>query len=191
MYMEEIIKNSETLSQAIKKIFGFDNGTSRRKMKKLIEERNIDISHLRSKPLIYKRVVEKCPVCGKEFENLVGHPRKKTTCSHSCSNTYFRSGENNPNWRNDLSEKTKKYRLLCFKHHKQECIICGENKIVAVHHYDENHKNNSIDNLIPLCPTHHNYVHSRYKDEVIDKINKYREEFILKHKSSRNSVGLE
>lgn len=57
-------------------------------------------------------------------------------------------------------------------------MICGENKIVAVHHYDENRKNNSIENLIPLCPTHHQYVHSRYKEEVMDKINKYRNQFI-------------
>jgi 5-methylcytosine-specific restriction endonuclease McrA len=69
-------------------------------------------------------------------------------------------------------------------YHKKECVICGENKIVAVHHYDENHNNDSIENLIPLCPTHHNYVHSRYKDEVIDTINKYREEFI-----SKNNLG--
>jgi hypothetical protein len=183
--MEEIIKNSETLAQAVREIFGFDNGTSRRKMKKLIEDNNIDISHLRSKPLIYKRIIKKCPVCGKEFEGLIGSARQKTTCSYSCSNTHFRSGENNPNWRDEVSDyNTKKYRTICFNNHKKECIVCGENKIVAVHHYDENHENNSIENLIPLCPTHHQYVHSRYKDEVIDTINKYREEFI-----SKNNLG--
>lgn len=183
--MEDIIKNSETLAQAVREIFGFDNGTSRKKMKKLIEDNNIDISHLRSKPLIYKRIIKKCPVCGKEFEDLVGRSRQKTTCSYSCSNTHFRSGEDNPNWSDEVSDNNnKKYRKLCFRYHKKKCIICGEDKIVAVHHYDENHKNNSIENLIPLCPTHHQYVHSRYKDEIIDTINKYREEFI-----SKNNLG--
>ena len=179
---EDIIKNSETLAQAVREIFGFDNGTSRRKMKKLIENNNIDISHLRSKPLIYKRVIKECPVCGKEFEDLLGNPRQKITCSHSCSNTHFRSGENNPNYKEIKDVRSSsKYRRICFEKHKIECIICGEDKIVAVHHYDENHENNSIENLIPLCPTHHQYVHSRYKNEVIETINKYREEFISKN----------
>ena len=49
--------------------------------------------------------------------------------------------------------------------------------MVEVHHLDENHKNNSPSNLIPLCPTHHQYWHSRYKEEieqiVIDYITEY------------------
>jgi predicted HNH restriction endonuclease len=57
-------------------------------------------------------------------------------------------------------------------------VICGENKIVSVHHYDENHNNNSIENLIPLCPTHHQYIHSKYKDEILNKVDEYRNYFI-------------
>jgi len=52
---------------------------------------------------------------------------------------------------------------------------------VAVHHYDENHNNNNPENLVPLCPTHHQYVHSKYKNEVIDKIN----EFVYSFKTGR------
>ena len=93
------------------------------------------------------------------------------TCSHSCANTYFRSGINNPNW------KENTYRTTCFLYHKKECIICGENKIVEVHHLDENNKNNSPNNLIPLCPTHHQYWHSRYKVEIEQKVIDYITEF--------------
>lgn len=183
--MEKIIKNCDTLSEAIKKTLGFDNGNNRKKFKQLVEEFNIDISHLRSRPLRYQRVVKKCPVCENEFEVLLNHPREKTTCSHSCSNTYFRSGENHPNWKeSDLLTQESKYRRICFEQHKQECVVCGENKIVAVHHYDENHNNNSIENLIPLCPTHHQYVHSRYKNEVINKIDIYRNNFIFQNNLS-------
>jgi len=182
--MEEIIKNSKTISEAVRNTLGYDNGRTRKKFLSIVEEQNLDITHLRSKPLLYERVIKECPVCGKEFEDLVGHPRQKTTCSYSCSNTHFRSGENNPNYKEIKDVKSSnKYRRICFEQHKPECIICGENKIVSVHHYDENHENNSIENLIPLCPTHHQYVHSRYKDEVIDTINKYREEFISKNNS--------
>ena len=183
--MEEIIKNCETISEAVRNTLGYDNGRTRKKFLSIVEEQNLDITHLRSKPLLYKRVIKECPVCGKEFEDLVGHPRQKTTCSYSCSNTYFRSGGNNPNYKETKDVRSSnKYRRICFEQHKPECIICGENKIVSVHHYDENHENNSIENLIPLCPTHHQYVHSRYKDEIIDTINKYREEFI-----SKNNLG--
>jgi len=183
--MEEIIKNSKTISEAVRNTLGYDNGRTRKKFLSIVEEQNLDITHLRSKPLLYERVIKECPVCGKEFEDLVGHPRQKTTCSYSCSNTHFRSGENNPNYKEIKDVRSSnKYRRICFEQHKPECIICGENKIVSVHHYDENHENNSIENLIPLCPTHHQYVHSRYKDEVIETINKYREEFI-----SKNNLG--
>ena len=102
-----------------------------------------------------------CPVCSKKF---VG---SGTTCSYSCSNTYFRSGENNPNWKQD------RYQSTCFEYHERRCVVCGEDKILAVHHLNENHSDNRAENLIPLCPTHHQYFHSRYKDEVYPIIEEY------------------
>lgn len=114
-------------------------------------------------------------------QHLNGHPKEKMTCSHSCSNTYFRSGVNNPNHKNGDN-----YRTICFHYHKKECIICGEDKIVSVHHYDENHDNNEITNLVPLCPTHHQYVHSRYKDLVQDKIDEYIAQFKAKASAPPN-----
>ena len=105
---------------------------------------------------------------------MKGSRDEKVTCSYSCSNTHFRSGKLNPNWKEDS------YRSTCFHYHKKECIICGEEKIVTVHHFDENHNNNSPENLIPLCPTHHQYVHSQFKNEVIDKIVEYRENYLKK-----------
>lgn len=176
---KEIIKNSQTISEAIKKIYGYDNGKTRKKFFDCVETNNLDIKHLKKKLSKYPIIKKVCPVCDTEFETKSGSKDEKTTCSYSCSNTHFRSGESNPNWKNDS------YRSTCFYHHKKECIICGENKIVTVHHFDENHNNNSPENLIPLCPTHHQYVHSKYKDEVIDVIENYRNSFII----SLSSVG--
>ena len=173
----DIIKESKTIAEAIKKMFGYDNGKTRKKFFKLIEEKNLSIEHLKPRESKYEIVTKLCPVCGNKFETKKGIRDEKTTCSYSCSNTFFRSGKQNPNWSDDS------YRSTCFQYHKKECIICGENKIVTVHHFDENHKNNSPENLIPLCPTHHQYVHSRFKDEVIDKIIDYRNKF------SCSSVG--
>ena len=104
-----------------------------------------------------------------------GHKDEKTTCSHSCSNTYFRSGKNSPTYKTD---EEVGYRTLCFRYHKKECIICKEDKIVEVHHLDENRENNKIDNLVPLCPTHHKYLHSNYRYLIEDKVNEYIKDFI-------------
>lgn len=114
-----------------------------------------------------------CPVCNKPIKNY----RTSTTCSHSCSNTYFRSGSNNPNWSID------NYVTTCFAYHDKKCVICNEENIVSVHHFDYNHNNNSPENLIPICPTHHMYMHSRYRYLIESTINNYATEFIKNHKS--------
>ena len=175
----EIIKSSKTKTEAIKKLYGYYNGRTQKKFQDFVNQNNISIEHLKNRLSKYEIIIKVCPVCTKEFKTKVGNKEEKTTCSYSCSNTYFRSGQNNPNWGNgeDGNEKNG-YRRICFDNHKKECIICGENKIVAVHHYDENKNNNSPENLIPMCPTHHQYVHSRYKNEVVEKIDEFRNNFI-------------
>jgi len=117
-----------------------------------------------------------CPVCKKSFTYPLRKDRvEQTTCSKSCSFKYFRTGKNHPNY------KGTDYVDICFRHHEKKCIVCGEEKIVSVHHFDEDSKNNSPENLIPLCPTHHQYVHSRYCLEVFPKIKEYRDLWISKH----------
>ena len=106
--------------------------------------------------------IKLCPICNEPIK----HFRHNITCSCKCSNLLFRSVRNKP-------EKYKDYRTICFYNHIKKCIICGEDKIVSVHHYDGNNKNNNVNNLVPLCPTHHQYLHSRYKDLIIDKIEEY------------------
>lgn len=105
-----------------------------------------------------------CKVCE---EPIRKYKTSKGTCSRSCANTYFKSGDRHGNWSGNNCQ------IICWNHHKKECIVCGEDKIVAVHHNDHNHNNNDPMNLIPLCPTHHQYVHSRYADEVQPIIDKY------------------
>jgi hypothetical protein len=163
----DIIKSSKTFAEAIKKIYGYDNGKTRKKFLIFVSQNKIDITHLQKKYSKYVEIIKNCPVCGVEFKTVINNKNEKTTCSYSCSNTFFRSGKNNPNW------KDEKYQTTCWFHHKKECVVCAESLVVAVHHYDENHNNNSPENLVPLCPTHHHYVHSKHKHLVIDKINEY------------------
>lgn len=104
-----------------------------------------------------------CVVCGKGIKNY----KTNTTCGYSCANKHFRTGPNAGNWKEDC------YRSTCFYYHKKECVVCGEQNIIEVHHLDEDRTNNKPDNLIPLCPTHHQYWHSRFKYLVEDKICQY------------------
>ena len=157
------------------------NGTGIRKAKKAMKKHGFDESHFKDRYKLnrkYKSVTKKCPVCLDLFETKKGHKNEKTTCSHACSNTYFRTGRKNGKWKSDAEVK---YTTLCWRYHEKKCIVCGEDKIVAVHHYDENHENNEVSNLIPLCPTHHIYYHSRYRTEIQKQVDEYRLAFIKKH----------
>lgn len=175
MEIENIIKSGETKSEVINKIFGYYNGTTQRMFEKMVGENNYDISHLKSRKSKYKVIIEKCPVCGNDFKVKETKRGVKKTCSHSCSNTFFRSGKNHPNWKED------RYKTTCFEYHDKKCVVCDEKKIVTVHHYDYNHNNNKPENLIPLCPTHHQYIHSRYIDDIIQIVDEYRDIFIKKN----------
>ncbi len=113
-------------------------------------------------------VTKMCIVCNSPIKN---YKNSKGTCSRSCANIHFRSGENNGNWKID------QYSTTCFAYHEKKCIVCGEERIVAVHHYNEIHTDNSVDNLIPMCPTHHQYMHSKYKSEIIQTVEEYIKNF--------------
>jgi hypothetical protein len=110
---------------------------------------------------------KECPVCSSPIKNY----KTSKTCSYACSNTLFRSGTNNPNW------KESRYQTTCFAHHERKCVVCGEDKIVAVHHMNEDHNDNRPENLVPLCPTHHQYFHSQYRSEVLPVIEEYLQHF--------------
>lgn len=150
------------------------NGTVIKNMGNLIKKYELDSTHFdngKQRRYKYKRIIRKCPVCGDDFQTQDGGKAEKQTCSYSCSNTYFRSGINNGMCKNGNGKKANSsYRFICFKHHEKKCIICGEDKIVAVHHYDGNNKNNNPKNLVPLCPTHHQYWHSKHKNLIEEKV---------------------
>ena len=73
----------------------------------------IEYSHFtkNGKPKVVREITKTCPVCDAEFQTLSGD-KGSYTCSYACSNTYFRSGENNPNY------KGNNYRTVCFIHHE-------------------------------------------------------------------------
>jgi len=118
-----------------------------------------------------------CPVCGLAIKDY----RYNATCSSKCARKHFDEkyktyGRNN-RW--DLT-----YRTICFDHHEKKCIICGEDIIVSVHHYDGDHKNDDPRNLVPMCPTHHNYMHSNHLYILKECVDEYVSEFKRKFKRS-------
>lgn len=101
-----------------------------------------------------------CKTCGDEF---TWNGRLKTKayqraqyCSRSCAN-------NRQLWWN---ENATHYKTIALRHWEHSCAICGFDKIVAIHHIDMQKSNNDPTNLIPLCPNHHEMVHSKYHEEV-------------------------
>lgn len=176
--VQKLINISFSKSDACKNLSLSINGRGFRELEEIIKRFDINIEHFNrgydKRKIKYPIVEKKCPVCQTTFKTKQGAKKEKETCSYSCSNSFFRSGESHPNW------KESSYRSTCFLYHEKKCVICGEDKILDVHHYDENHKNNSPENLIPLCPTHHAYWHSRFKLLVEEKINEYKNNFIKK-----------
>ena len=115
--------------------------------------------------------------------------KKSSTCSKPCSQIYFKDKFLNTSKNRDMSwvgenYKGPSYSLICFKYHKHKCIICDEDLAVDVHHYDKNDKNNKKENLVPLCATHHRYMHNKnyiyiIKECVDEYVFKFRKKLMV------------
>jgi hypothetical protein len=106
-----------------------------------------------------------CEACGTVIMN-----KGAITCSVGCYNSVYRSGKNNPNY------KGTSYKALCIEEHGRSCIVCGFDYITSVHHVNENHYDNSLNNLVPLCPNHHHMLHSKHRDLVQPRVDEYLKE---------------
>ncbi|MBR9704184.1 hypothetical protein GOV12_02140 [Candidatus Pacearchaeota archaeon] len=59
-----------------------------------------------------------------------------------------------------------------YKKITKNCLICGFDKVVDLHHLDNKHENNNLNNLIGLCPNHHKMLHDfKFRDEIQQQIN--------------------
>ncbi len=119
--------------------------------------------------------VKLCKQCNEPIKKYM---HTKGTCSRSCSNIYFSPSRTKP-------EKFTKYRPICFHYHEKKCIVCSEDIAVIVHHNDRDHGNTDPENLIPLCPNHHFYVHNIKHKHLVQPVI---DEYIKKFKNNR-SVG--
>lgn len=109
-----------------------------------------------------KRDMYECANCGKEIYRRPSEVAKnisgKFYCSRECGNiakNQFR--EESGEWLNSHSS----YRKRAFQAYPHKCLVCGWNedeRILEVHHIDENREHNEIENLCILCPTCHRKI---------------------------------
>ncbi|MFW5846624.1 MAG: hypothetical protein ACOCUU_00550 [Nanoarchaeota archaeon] len=98
-----------------------------------------------------------CKRCGRSLPH-----HAKGLCV-GCYQTVFRL-DNNKAW-NHMKNYNLDYET--YKKITKKCAICGFDKVVDLHHLDQDKKNNSKENLIGLCPNHHKMLHTiKYRKEI-------------------------
>lgn len=108
-----------------------------------------------------------CAYCKKPIKRVKSDIDKNISgnfyCSIDCGNKYKNEiRKSNGEW-----DIIKDYRAKAFQEYKHKCMVCNwdeDERVLEVHHIDEDRENNAIDNLIILCPmchrklTSHHYV---------------------------------
>lgn len=114
-----------------------------------------------------------CSCCGVIFivkEREFRFPLKEQYfCSRNCANSVGGKAKASKYHYDEVAH----YSTVAWRHHERKCLVCGEDKVVAVHHLNEMHTDNRPENLVPLCPTHHHYMHSKHKSLIKEQVDKY------------------
>lgn len=108
----------------------------------------------------------KCAYCGKEIYRCQSRLDSSKSgyyyCSRECGNLHKNQlREDSGEWENSPSG----YRKRAFKIYPHKCAVCGwseDERILEVHHIDENREHNNIENLCILCPTCHRKITLQY-----------------------------
>ena len=112
-----------------------------------------------------KGKIVSCNICGKEtykqVKQLVKSKSGKFFCSKSCQ-TKWRNTEFIGSKHANFIHGNGSYRSILNRHKiVKRCNLCGNNdpRVLAVHHIDENHQNNTLENLAWMCHNCHFLVH--------------------------------
>lgn len=102
-----------------------------------------------------------CAWCGKKFERYPSDTKKNKSGFFYCCREHGNLHKNKLRYDSGEWDNSSNYRLKAFSTYDHKCACCGwdeDIRILEVHHIDENHDNNSIDNLIILCPICHRKI---------------------------------
>lgn len=109
------------------------------------------------KQLKWQPKTAKCKRCGRQMQI-----HAKGLCA-GCYNYIFHLESNkayHQRRKNNVDLKT-------FRKTTKECMVCGFDKIVDLHHIDKNKNNNSPKNLVGLCPNHHRMINNlKFRNEI-------------------------
>lgn len=168
--LESIVKDSLSLTAVLNKL-GYKHPRNNSEINKFCRTNNISISHFTTNGLPTPYEIErKCPECGSLFY-VHSAGKQATTCSNTCGNRYFAYKQGTKNKKSGIGVYVETLRSFYRKINRDiKCCCCDERTILDVHHLDEDRANNSIDNLIFLCPTHHMYLHRKGMSTVFDDI---------------------
>lgn len=124
-----------------------------------------------------KRLEVKCSYCDKSFK------KPKSTLNKSRSGLFFccrehkdlaQRIENNLKaiWAGHYNESKSTYREKALRHYGRSCSHCSydEYDICEVHHIDTDRSNNSLKNLIVLCPICHELIHKGFMKVIKRKL---------------------
>lgn len=121
----------------------------------------------------FKIFVVKCESCCSEFEvkerEKLFPSKEKYFCSRTCANSVGGKAKSKKYHYDEVAS----YTTIAWRYHERKCLVCEEVNVVAVHHLNEIHSDNRPENLVPLCPTHHQYMHSKHKYLIEDKVSTY------------------
>ena len=121
----------------------------------------------------FKKFNVTCKACNKEFEvkerEKLFPSREQYFCSRGCSNTIGGKAKSEKHHYDGVA----RYTTVAWRYHEKKCLVCEESNVVAVHHLNEVHSDNRPENLVPLCPTHHQYMHSKHRHLIEDRILEY------------------
>lgn len=116
--------------------------------------------------------IVRCATCDKETykrpKAFNGTKSGKLFCTKSCQtkwrNAEFKD-EKHPNWKGGMHAYR---RIMKSGNTPQMCTLCKtkDTRVLAVHHVDENRKNNTIENLQWLCHNCHHLVHHHPKEQA-------------------------
>ena len=122
----------------------------------------------------------KCAYCGKEKYVDKCVMKKNTTNLYFCSIEHMKLAQKeaykNPKFKALLPKSVrengyKDYRKYALYNYPHKCAVCGYEEdidLLEIHHIDENHSNNNLNNLIVLCPLCHKKI-STHKYKLVDR----------------------
>lgn len=113
------------------------------------------------KKLAWNPKLIKCKRCGRDLPM-----HAKGLCAGCYNSVFHIDAVKQANYRNWYGLDLETYKKVT-----KECVVCGFNKIVDLHHLDKNTSNNSEINLIGLCPNHHRMLHNRrFHKEILEAL---------------------